>query len=850
MILHFSLAWRYLCGRKLRTALTTLAVVFGVFIVFAMNVMLPTVTKAMFISVQGAENVVDFSITHATGGAFPADAVPALRGIPGVRAVSATLVRQIALPADFYDNDPRKPDNVQTLALTGVEPDAARALRAFALESGRFLQPADTAAALVSQTFADYIGAAPGSSFRVPTVHGVVELSVAGILPPQLEGGAEEVIVNLAQAQLMAGETGRVTAIGVGVSDPTAPEATRTAIEKQIMAVMGPDFRINSAFSGPEAFASIGLAQTMLNVFGILALFMGWFIIFNTFRTVVAERRRDIGMLRAMGAGRGAVTGAILAESVIQGVAGSAAGIALGYGVVAAALALLAPVLGRFIHVDLGAPSVSPGLVAACMGLGTGTAILAALIPALSAGKTTPMEALRPASGARASRGRTVSFIAGAALITASVAALLSGRTGLVVPGGFVFLAGLALAAPILVGPLAGFLGRLAGLVAQRGGTRDVAQGNLKRQPSRVAATASSTMIGLAVIVAAGGILTSLIVPLTTIFKKSLGSDYLFMPPSVMLWNSNVGADPGFARRLGEIRGVERVATMRYAASSSGGKTVSMIGIDPAVFPKVAGLYFMEGNDSAYGALSAGRSLIANGVFLMSTGATVGGAVTLSTPGGPAEYRVAALATDMMNMKAPAAFISQELLERDFGKAEDVFIQLDLSAGADEKAAEKEIKAVAADYPQFMLIRGQAYFASMADLMGAAFAGIMVLFAILSLPSLISTINTLCIGVLERTREIGMIRAVGGSRRHVRSMVLSEALLLAGIGTALGILGGMVLSASLVSALAFMFPLGYSFPAAGILAAVFFGLAFGALAALIPARQAARLQIVEALRYE
>jgi putative ABC transport system permease protein len=850
MILQLSLAWRYLRGRKLRTFLTTLAVVFGVFVVFAMNLILPTVTKAMFISVQGANAVVDFTVIHVTGGSFPAGMLPDLATIDGVRAVSGALTRNVGLPAEFYDHDPKKTDKITTIALVGVDPRAARELRTFALESGRFLDQADTTAAVVTQTLADAIDVEPGKGFRIPTVEGIVELTVVGILPPQLEGGGEEVIVTLAQAQRMAGEPGRINAIGIGISDPTANQAARTAIETGIKSVIGSDYRINSSISGPEAFASIELAQTVFNVFGVLALFMGGFIIFNTFRAVVAERRRDIGMLRAIGASRATVIGTILAEGLMQGLAGSIAGIILGYLVVLGALSLLSPVLGRFIRLDMGTPTASPILILECLALGTGTSLLAALIPARSAGRTTPMEAMRPAvveSGFVRKIG--INAIIGAVALAATAAALFSGKPSLIVPGGFLFLAGLALAAPALVGPFAGLFGRLLGLLS-RSGTQDVAKGNLKRQPSRVAATASSTMIGLAVIVAAGGLLSSLIMPITDLFQKSLGSDYLFIPPSVMLWNSDVGAGPQFAQRLREIDGVKNVATMRYAPSTAGSQAVSMIGIDPEAFPRVSGLHFMEGNESAYKTIASGRSLIANGVFLMTARVRVGETVTLSTLHGPAEYRVAALATDMLNMKAAAAFVSQSALETDFGKAEDVLIQLDLSPGADEDAAEEAIKATAAEYPQFMLIRGRAYFDTMKDLMGAAFAGLFLLFALLALPSLIATINTLSIGVLERTREIGMIRAVGASRKHVRGMVLFEALLLAAIGTVLGILGGLYLSTSIVSALKDMFPLGYAFPLAGILSAAFFGLAFGALASLIPARQAARLEIVEALRYE
>jgi putative ABC transport system permease protein len=132
----------------------------------------------------------------------------------------------------------------------------------------------------------------------------------------------------------------------------------------------------------------------------------------------------------------------------------------------------------------------------------------------------------------------------------------------------------------------------------------------------------------------------------------------------------------------------------------------------------------------------------------------------------------------------------------------------------------------------------------------AAFSGIYIVFLVLAFPSLIAMLNTLTIGVLERTREIGMLRAVGATRRQVRNMVVVEALLLAAIGTAFGILGGLYLGYVFVTGIKVIFPMGYSFPAGGILAAIAIGLLFGALAAVIPARQAAKMDVVAALRHE
>jgi putative ABC transport system permease protein len=206
---------------------------------------------------------------------------------------------------------------------------------------------------------------------------------------------------------------------------------------------------------------------------------------------------------------------------------------------------------------------------------------------------------------------------------------------------------------------------------------------------------------------------------------------------------------------------VEAVSTLRYAASNTGGFAVSLLGIEPVAFDQVSGLDFVEGSEAAYGELSAGRNMIVNGSFLVSTGRSLGDTVELLTTDGRVPYRIVAVGNDLLNAKVTTAYISQANLQADFGSTEDVFIQLDLAPGADREAADAHIQALAYDYPQFRVISGADYFAAMKAQMDVAFSSIYIVFLVLAFPSLIAMLNTLTIGVLERTREIGMIRAVG-----------------------------------------------------------------------------------------
>ena len=188
-----------------------------------------------------------------------------------------------------------------------------------------------------------------------------------------------------------------------------------------------------------------------------------------------------------------------------------------------------------------------------------------------------------------------------------------------------------------------------------------------------------------------------------------------------------------------------------------------MLGIDPATYREVSGMDFTEGDpDQAYAALAEGRTIIVNGILAAQAGLKAGDTVALSTPQGQMDYRVVAVGGDVLNMKINTAYISQAMMREDFNKTEDIFVQVNLAQGADPVAVEARLKPIVEDYPQFRFVATREYLAEFSKQFDAMFAGVYVLLALLSVPSLIAILNTLAIGVIERTREIGMLR---GDRR-------------------------------------------------------------------------------------
>lgn len=850
MSIQTTLAGRYLAGRKLRTFLTTLAIVFGVLVIFGMNTLLPAFIGAFQANTLAAAGEVDATITLKTADVFDTAVAGEVAAVDGVRVVNGFLNRTINLPADYFDGDPATPDAASALSLVGIDLAQDAALHSYTIRSGRFLQEGDKDAAVISESLAESTGLGVGDTLTLPTVNGETPLTIVGLLPQRLMPGNEEVIVALAQAQKMLNMPDRINTIEANFD--TLDEDRRAVIEQDILTALGDQYQVGALASNSELLANLRIGQAIFNVLGVLALLMGGFIIFNTFRTVVAERRRDIGMLRALGANRSTIFGVILSEGLIQGVIGTLIGLVLGYLLAAGALAVMAPVMHRFLNADFGSPVVSPGAVVGSIIIGVGITLLAGLLPAMSAGRVTPLEALRPSVGALSLRRMTgVSFWAGVTLIALAVIALLTHNLALIGLGGVLFVIGLILAAPALVNPVARLFSGLLAAIFARSGTAQLAEGNLSRQPGRAAITASTTLIGMAILIMAASMISSVYLGFGNVMRKSLGSDYILIPPSIAIWGTNVGASGALADELRAVDGVSVVSSLRFAPTEVGDTAVSLLGIDPATYPQVSGLTFSEGDDSAYAELAAGRSIIVNPILATTVSAEVGDEIQLVTPDGSRSYRVAAIGGDYLNAKITTAYISQANIAADFGREEDVLLQLNVVPGTNSATIETRLKEVLSAYPQFRLINGDQYIQENLRLFDAAFVGLYALVIFLAVPSLIAMLNTLAIGVIERTREIGMLRAVGATRSQVRTVILAEAIILAALGTGFGILAGLYLGYMGVEAMkAAGYPMEYVFPTAGVLIAVAAGILFGALAAIIPARQASHLEIVQALRYE
>jgi len=832
------LAWRYLWGRKLRTALTTLAVVFGVSVIFGLGSLLPTIIDSFTKTLFATAGTVDLTITSTSGSTFDASIADDVEQVDGIKAASPMLRRIVGMP---------RTSKVTSIQVIGVDPRDAEQVRHFPVSAGVMLSPGDSGVTAIGSSYAEQIGARVGEFIEIPTARGLQRLRIIGILDTVSAAGTQEAYVTLPDAQRMFNEGQRVSEV----------EATfvngvdRTGVEAAVRRKLGSDYQVGGIESGSALLASLKVSQFIFTMFGVFALAMGGFIILNTFRTVVSERRHDIGMLRAVGASRRTVLGIFLAESLFQGILGTAVGLALGAAMAYGLVAAMSAYVGRLVNMTLGPPQFQLSSLITAVVLGIGVTVLGALSPALAASRITPLEALRPQIGEVEERERGRRAWIGVGVLVVSAVAMISGNATAVGAGSVGVLVGLILVAPELVAPVSNAFAWLVDAVFRTEG--EIARSNMQRQPSRAATTAAAVMISLSIIIALLGVMSSLIGGFLAYVDKSVaGADLVIIPTNLILAGGNAGASDQLVTDIRETPGVGTAATLRTTQGRVDDKPAQFIGIDPVDYPKVATFEFSaDGQTSDIAKLAKGRGLIANGIFAAQNGLEVGQKVRVTTVNGDKTYTVLAIGSDYLNAKLATVYISQERMKEDFGTENNAALLVNLSAGADPLRVKRDVSKLVADYPQLTLYDTTSFVEIQKQTLANSMIGLYGLVVVLAIPTLLALLNNLAMSVISRTREIGMLRAVGSTRAQIRRMVMAEALLLASVGVTFGVVSGIALGYAMVEAMNNIgFKMPYFFPTGGIVAGIIVGFGFSLVAAIVPSRSAAKLDIVAALHYE
>jgi putative ABC transport system permease protein len=848
------LALSYLRGRPIRSIMTILSIVIGVMIMFGLNGIAPSLKDAFISNTQSvALSNVDLYVTRKDGSFFRQEYRQNVGAVEGVESTAPMILRAVSLPLERYQT----PDgnDISTIHIFGIDTsvidETYNAVTAGGrrLVAGRTFQPGDRGnIALISEQFAQGLGIDVGGIVELPGAGGWTQFKVIGLLDdPGLLLGNQQVFMPIGAAQDLLNKPSRINIImgryGEGVD--------ARALDASIQSMLGRGYELSPLEGGADIWAALlEFMNVIFTMFGLFTLALAGLIMFNTFRTSVVERRRDIGLLRAVGARRRVVMRVIIYEGLILAVCGTSLGLLLGYAFAYGARSLLSDVFESLLGQELANPRFDALTYLVSLLFGLGIPLASILVPARSASSTTPLEAMRPQTVDQEASIRRSRMIVGTISLVFGLAGLISGMFPLMALGVMIFLLALGLLGPLVITPITSFFNRALRLVFGQEGA--LAAGNIARQPRRAAITTTTLMISLAILIGLGGMLASIYGGALRYLDDSLRSDYIMIAGSLIVTNDTVGAGSELADTVRRIPGVMDLTTMRQIdVLDEQGTGIRLIGIEPEGYQRIAGLSFLDGDKSAFDRMKSGKAVIVNGRYASQFGVSVGDTITLNGDHGELDLEVVAVGLDYLNIKLPTIYIDQVALTREYGVRNDVLILINSEPDADRDQLEEDLLAVAHQFPGFGILSRAQLRVSQEQVARSGTIGMNIMLGLLALPALLGLANALGINVIERTREIGMLRAVGARKRQVWRMIVAESVLLSLMGIAFGVLGGVFLSMVLTEVLDFAgLHIPYNFPLAGVITAISVGLVCGILAALIPARRASDLEIVAALAYE
>ncbi|HEX4034544.1 MAG TPA: FtsX-like permease family protein [Solirubrobacteraceae bacterium] len=848
-------------SRRLRAVLTGIAIALGVALISGTYILTDTIDSSfasLFSTSERNRSVVvvphqGFGATASVQTSLISDATLAkVRRVPGV----ALAAGEVFTPVSLFANGKRLNKSAANFVSSVVPPRFEN----FSAVAGRL--PSGAGEVGIDQATAQRYSLHVGQSMRVAGQSSTVIDRLAGILKfagSTSFGGAGVAVLPLAQAQRIAGESHAYDELLVAgassISDATLRARIRAVLPKTLDVRTGVQ-EANQQTSDLES--QLGVLRTLLLVFGYIALFVGAFIIFNTFSITVAQRTREFGLLRTLGATRGQILGSVVAEGVMLGIGGSIVGILAGLGV-APALDELFKVLGADIPDNgtvLEARTIWVSLIA-----GTLVTVIAGLLPALRASRVTPVAALREGvalqeRSPRSRRRRAIGLVVIVAVILIRFIAELKSGAGVVT---IVVILGIVIAirVPLVRKRIGRFFSAivvgvahaLSRLIAWRGITGRLARDNTVRHPGRTAVTATSLMIGLA--------LVTLIAVLAAGTKASINNaiDASFAG-NLIVTNSSTAGNEGIPSEIPaavrKLPGVARVTAVAFTEAKirgvSGTKTVTAV--ETSTFAQMYRINWDSGSNATLRNLGMTGAVVnkntADGYNLH-----VGQTLSVQTPSGRRiSLVVRGIATDNVGLLA-ALTISLPLARSAFAQRTDAVDFIGYQPGVTDAQVQPKVnRLLGASFPQAESQTAKQFEATQANQINKLLALIYVLLALSVIVSLFGIVNTLVLSIYERTRELGMLRAIGTSRRQIREMIRYESVITALVGGILGIVLGIgvagILSATVLTGGGFVFVI----PLTTIVVLFVLAALAGLAAAAWPARRAARVDILAAIATE
>lgn len=846
----FSLTIKGLWAHKLRYALTGLAVVLGVAFMSGTMVLTDTMEETfdgVFESANDGTDVIVRRSAAIDGELVDARDRVAASVVDAVASVEGAAVARgsIQAPTQLVHADGEAADTTGLGTTLGTNWIDDERLNPFSIATGT--APSDGSEAVIDQRTADVEGWTVGDEITVLTKEGPASLTLVGTATyGDVDGlpGTTVVATDDATAQQLFAEPGHFDNIVVSTeAGVTAAELTARLTAEAVTTGNGLEVLTGEQDTADQQAAfeeDLSFFSTFLMAFASIALFVGTFIIYNTFSIVVAQRMKDLAMLRAIGARSGQVLRSIVFESVLVGVIAAVIGLGAGIGLSFGLRALLS---GVGLDIPGGPIVVSAGTVLTAFLVGAGVSIVSAVLPAVRASRVKPIAALRDVAVDRSgvSLRRVVS---GLVIVSAGVVGFAAGVVGdgssaiqLLGLGSLLVLAGVIVLGPVLVGPAFGVLGTLATRVS--GITGRYAAENARRTPKRAAATASALMIGVALVGFITIIATSTSASVDSAIDRSFRADYVIESGS---WTQGFGTS--IEDDLAAVSEVEAMSPLRTAPAEVDGAGASLLAVDTAVFDQLYDLDVTEGSLADV----QGDGVAVQAEAAAGKGLSIGDRVPIRfADGATVSARVAVVFGGQLPAGGDDWVVGLDTFEAHV--ADQFDRQLYVSTPDRVPAAESRaaIEAAVAGWANAE-IQDQAEFKEAVtaeiDQMLNLIYGLLALAVVIAL---IGIANTLALSVHERTRELGLLRAVGMHRRQLRAAVRWESFLIAVLGTVLGVALAVAGAWGIVQTLDREGITELTIPVGRL--AVIMGLAgvAGVLAATGPARRAAKLDILTAI---
>ncbi len=856
-----SLVLRGMLQRKLRVLLTGIAIALGVALMAGTYILTDTINHSFASIFQTASKGHDVVVTptQTLGRQVRSETSPIdeamlakVRTTPGV----AEAAGGIFTPGTFLDTNRKR-------LTTGGAPAFVAAtvpprFESFKPVKGRF--PSGPSEVALDEATANRAGLKIGQQMIVAGSNVARRYTIVGIVRfggGESFGGAGAALLIPSEAQRVVGLPGHYDQLDVAADPGVTPATLRARIRAALPATV--DVRTGAeqaAKNTSDLESNLGFLRTFLLVFAYVALVVGAFIIFNTFSITVAQRTREFGLLRTLGASRRQVMRSVLAEGLLLGAGGAVLGLLGGL--------LLAPALDQLFK-SFGADLPDNGTVletrtvVVSVLVGMTVTVIAGLSPAMRATRVPPLAAMREGveipRRKPITRGRYAVPILLVLVVVRLVVALVQGDSF----GTIALITGVGLLLAYVRlrqrahGPryrlTRGLARGIGSLVSWRGVTGRLARENSIRQPGRTLTTAAALTIGLALVTLVAVLADGTKATIDAAVSRSFAGNLIVENSSV---NNEATIPAILAPAVARVPGVAAVTPIAFTVGRRTGSSnnSSITVVDPATFARVYRVEWEHGSNASLHALEEGGTIVTKG-YAESHHLKVGQPITLLTPTDRhVTVRVAGIASDNARLLGDLT-ISQRLAASAFGQRDDALAFVSYEPGATDAQVQPAVnRLLASQFPQARSRTAEQFKQDQANQINTLLALIYVLLALSVIVSLFGIVNTLILSIYERTRELGMLRAIGTSRRQVRAMIRYESVITALIGGVFGVVIGVV-AAVLITTLT-LSGSGYvqSFPVGTLVILLFVAALAGLLAAQLPARRAARLDMLKALASE